>query len=241
MPEAGPFLRRDRGWHPPALAPGYKSSVLRSPRRPLLSIEPSLEDMSGPVFGRDVLDPLDHDLIRNFGGDGEAGGERIVVHGRVLDEAGRPVPDTLIEIWQANAGGRYRHVNDGYLAALDPNFGGCGRVMSDGDGRYAFRTVRPGPYPWRNNGSEWRPAHIHLSIFGEAFAQRLVTQLYFEGDPLIPLCPIVNTIPDPAAIERLVARLDMSAMEPFDSLAYRFDIVLRGRRSTLFENRPEGN
>ena len=241
MSDTGPFLRRDRGWHPAAYAPGYKSSVLRSPRRALVSLEPSLEDLSGPVFGRDALDPLDNDLIRNFGPGGEAIGERILVHGQVVDQNGRPVPDTLIEIWQANAGGRYRHVNDGYVAALDPNFGGCGRVLTDAEGRYAFRTVRPGPYPWRNNGSDWRPAHIHLSIFGEAFAQRLVTQLYFEGDPLIPLCPIVNTIPDPAAIDRLVARLDMTAMEPFDSLAYRFDIVLRGRRSTPFETRPEGN
>lgn len=241
MTEGRPFMQRDRNWHPPAYAPGYKSSVLRSPKRPLLSIGQSAGDLSGPVFGREMLDPLDHDLIRNCAADGEAIGERIVVHGQVIDECARPVPDTLIEIWQANAGGRYRHVMDGYLAALDPNFGGCGRVMTDAEGRYAFRTVRPGPYPWRNNGSEWRPAHIHLSIFGEAFAQRLVTQLYFEGDPLIPLCPIVNTIRDPAAIEQLVARLDMGGMEPFDSLAYRFDIVLRGRRSTWFENRPEGN
>ena len=241
MADHTPVLRRDRGRHPPAFAPGYKSSVLRSPRRPLLSVEPSLEDLSGPVFGRDGLDPLDNDLIRNFGSGGEAVDERILMHGRVLDQNARPVPDALIEIWQANAGGRYRHVNDAYLAALDPNFGGCGRVMSDTEGRYAFRTIRPGPYPWRNNGSDWRPAHIHLSIFGDAFAQRLVTQLYFEGDPLIPLCPIVNTIPDPDAIDSLVARLDMTAMEPFDSLAYRFDIVLRGRRSTYFETRPEGN
>ena len=241
MTDTAPLLRRDRGWHPPAHAPGYKSTVLRSPRRPLLSLEPSLEDLSGPVFGHDDIDPLDNDLIRNFGPDGEAIGERIVVHGRVLDEGARPVPGTLIEIWQANAGGRYRHVKDGYLAALDPNFGGCGRVLSDAEGRYSFRTIRPGPYPWPNNGCEWRPAHIHLSIFGQAFAQRLVTQLYFEGDPLNPTCPILNAIPDPAAVDMLVARLDMSGMQPFDSLAYRFDIVLRGRRSTVFETRPEGN
>ena len=240
MTETAPLMRRDRGWHPPAFAPGYKSSVLRSPRRPLLSVEPSIGELAGPAFARESLDPLDHDLIRNAAVDGEAIGERITLHGRVLDERGRPVPDALIEIWQANAGGRYRHVNDGYLAPLDPNFGGCGRVMSDAEGRYAFRTIRPGPYPWRNHGSDWRPAHIHLSIFGEAFGQRLVTQLYFEGDPLIPLCPIVNTLADPAAVDRLTARLDMGAMQPFDSLAYRFDIVLRGRRATYFETRPEG-
>ena len=215
--------------------------MLRSPRRALLSIEPSLEDMSGPVFGGDILDPLDGDLIRNFGADGDAVGERIVVHGRVLDEAGRPVPGTLIEIWQANAGGRYRHVNDGYLAALDPNFGGCGRALTNAEGAYAFRTVRPGPYPWRNHGSDWRPAHIHFSVFGTAFAQRLITQMYFEGDPLIAHCPILNTIGDPAAVESLVAPLDLNASLPFDSLAYKFDIVLRGRRATFFENRPEGS
>jgi len=153
----------------------------------------------------------------------------------VLDEDARPVPGALIEIWQANAGGKYRHVNDKYMAALDPNFGGCGRVISGADGTYAFRTIRPGPYPFPNGDCAWRPAHIHLSIFGAAFVQRLVTQIYFEGDPLIPLCPIVNTIRDPKAIASLTARLDMSAMQPFDSLAYRFDIVLRGRDATWFE------
>lgn len=153
----------------------------------------------------------------------------------MLDEDGRPVPGALIEIWQANAGGKYRHVNDKYCAALDPNFGGCGRVISDGEGAYSFRTIRPGPYPFPNGTCAWRPAHIHLSIFGSAFVQRLVTQIYFEGDPLIPLCPIVNTISDPNAVASLIAKLDMSAMRPFDSLAYRFDIILRGRDATFFE------
>jgi protocatechuate 3,4-dioxygenase beta subunit len=235
------LMRRDRDWQPPGLAPGYKSTVLRSPRRPLLGLEPSASELTGPVFGHAMLDELDNDLIHNYARDGEAIGERIIVHGRVLDENARPQPGVLIEIWQANAGGRYRHVNDGYMAPLDPNFGGCGRCLTDAEGGYAFRTIRPGPYPWRNNGSDWRPAHIHLSIFGASFAQRLVTQLYFEGDPLIPLCPIVNTIPDPSAIDMLVAKLDMGEMRPFDCLAYRFDIVLRGRRSTFFETRREGN
>jgi protocatechuate 3,4-dioxygenase beta subunit len=197
--------------------------------------------MTGPVFGHGMLDALDNDLIRNYAAGGEAIGERIVVHGAVMDEDGRPVPDTLIEIWQANAGGRYRHVRDQYIAALDPNFGGCGRCVSDAEGKYSFRTIKPGPYPFRNDGSDWRPSHIHLSIFGHAFAQRLVTQLYFQGDPLIPLCPIANTIADKAAIDRLTAKLDMAHMVPFDSLVYRFDIVLRGRESTVFENRREGN
>lgn len=237
----GDFVRRDRSWHPPGYAPGYKTSVLRSPKYALLSLEQSGGDKTGPTFGHNRLDPLDNDLIRNFNTGAEAMGERIIVHGRVLDEFARPVPNTLIEVWQANAAGRYRHVNDGYLAPLDPNFGGCGRVMTDADGRYFFRTIKPGPYPWRNQGSDWRAAHIHVSVFGEAFAQRLITQLYFEGDPLIPLCPIINTIPDANAVDMLVAKLDMGEMVPFDCLAYRWDIVLRGRRSTFFENRPEGN
>jgi protocatechuate 3,4-dioxygenase beta subunit len=150
------------------------------------------------------------------------------------------VPHTLIEIWQANAGGRYRHVRDSYKAALDPNFGGCGRCLTDAEGIYSFRTIKPGPYPWRNNGADWRPAHIHLSLFGHAFVQRLVTQFYFEGDPLVARCAIVNTLSDPRAVDQLIARLDMDNMVPFDSLVYRFDIVLRGRRATFFENRPEG-
>jgi protocatechuate 3,4-dioxygenase beta subunit len=234
------FIKRDRTWHPPAFSAGYKTSVLRSPQRPLVSLEQSISERAGPRFPRSGLDPLDNDLIRNYASGGEAIGERIIVHGRVQDENGRPVRDTLIEVWQANAGGRYRHGNDGYMAALDPNFGGAGRCMTDSDGTYFFRTVRPGPYPWRNNGSEWRPAHIHFSLFGDAFAQRLVSQFYFEGDPLIASCPIVNTIPHQAGINSLIARLDMANTVPFDALAYRFDIVLRGRRATFFENRPEG-
>jgi protocatechuate 3,4-dioxygenase beta subunit len=234
------FMRRDREWHPAPLATIYKSSVLRSPRQPLLSLEAGPGELDGPVFGPEALGPLDNDLVRNAMVDGEALGPRTIVHGRVVDEHGRPQPETLIEIWQANAGGRYRHRSDGYCAPLDPNFTGCGRCITDAEGRYVFRTIRPGPYPFPNRGSDWRPSHIHFSIFGRALAQRLVTQFYFEGDPLIPLCPIVNTIADPAAIDRLVARLDMGAMVPFDCLAYRFDIVLRGPRQTLFENRPEG-
>ena len=239
--DQGEFYRRDRAWHPAPLTAAYKSAYLRAPRRALLSLPQSPADLNGPVFGHGRLDPLDHDLIRNFGTGHEAIGERIVVHGRVIDQNGRPVPDSLIEIWQANAGGRYRHGGDRYVAAMDPNFGGCGRVLTDADGNYAFRTIRPGPYPFRNNGSDWRPAHIHLSLFGNAFSQRLITQFYFEGDPLIEKCPIVNTIPDKAAIDRLVARLDIENQGPFDHLTYRFDLVLRGRRSTFFENRKEGN
>jgi protocatechuate 3,4-dioxygenase beta subunit len=235
------FLLRDRNRHPPANTPGYKSTELRSPRRALLTLPQSEGETTGPVFGHGMLDPLDNDLIRTYSTDGEAIGERIVVHGKVLDENARPVAGTLIEIWQANAGGRYRHARDQYIAAPDPNFGGCGRCITDAEGKYSFRTVKPGPYPFRNIGSEWRPAHIHFSLFGHAFVQRLVTQLYFEGDPLIPRCAIVNTIKDPVAIDGLIGKLDMENMIPFNSLVYRFDIVLRGRRSTFFENRPEGN
>lgn len=231
---------RDRDWHPPALSPDYKSTTYRSPKRKLVSVAPGAGELSGPVFGHGDLDDLDNDLVHNYADDGAAIGERIQILGTVLDEDGRRLPGVLIEIWQANASGKYHHVNDGYIGSHDPNFGGYGRCVSGSDGTYAFRTVRPGPYPFPNRGCEWRPAHIHLSVFGPAFAQRLVTQLYFEGDPLIPLCPIVNTISDPAAIDRLIARLDMSAMTDFDSLAYRFDIVLRGREATIFENHLEG-
>ena len=235
------LYQRDWTRQPPALTPGYKTSVARSPRLPLLSLQHSLSEITGPVFRPETFGPLDHDLIRNYARDGDPVGERIIVHGRVLDEDGRPVPETLVEIWQANAGGRYRHVGDTYLAPIDPNFGGCGRTLTGADGSYLFRTVKPGAYPWRNNANDWRPAHIHFSVFGQSFAQRLVTQMYFEGDPLIARCPIVNTIPDKTAIDSLVAPLDMNAAIPLDCLAYRFDIVLRGRRATVFENRPEGS
>lgn len=235
------YYQRDRLWQPPALTPDYKTSVARSPRLPLLSLEGSLSEITGPTFGHGDIDPVDNDLIRNYAQSGDPVGERIIVHGRVLDENGRGVPGTLVEIWQANASGRYRHKKDGYLGALDPNFGGCGRTLTDAQGYYAFRTIKPGAYPWRNWINNWRPAHIHLSVFGRAFCQRLITQMYFEGDPLIAKCPIVNGIPDPRAIDQLIAPLDLNAAVPLDCLAYKFDIVLRGRRSTLFENRPEGN
>jgi protocatechuate 3,4-dioxygenase beta subunit len=240
--ETGAFFHRDRDWHPRPLDPRYKSSVLRAPQRALISFPNTISEIAGPAFGHGMLGELDNDLLRNFAKPGESAiGERIIVHGRVLDERGKPVPGVLLEVWQANAGGRYRHKKDGYLAALDPNFGGCGRCISDDEGRYEFRTVRPGPYPWPNGVNDWRPSHIHFSVFGSGFAQRLVTQMYFQGDPLIPLCPIVRTIKDEAAIASLVALADMQDNVPFDARAYRFDIVLRGRRSTLFENRMEGN
>ncbi|WSG98771.1 protocatechuate 3,4-dioxygenase subunit beta (plasmid) [Rhizobium johnstonii] len=241
-PETGGFFARDRARHAPALTPGYKTSVLRAPQRALLSLDGTISETTGPVFGHSMIGELDNDLILNYAQPGESAiGERIIVHGRVLDERAVPVAGALVEFWQANAGGRYRHKKETYLAAIDPNFGGCGRAITDEDGHYHFRTVRPGAYPWPNGINDWRPAHIHFSIFGHGFAQRLITQMYFEGDPMIWKCPIVGTIPDKAAIEQLIAPLDWGNTIPMDSRAYKFDIVLRGRRSTMFENKLEGN
>ena len=240
--EAGAFIERDHSQHPPAFAPGYKSSVLRAPKQSLISFASTLSEKTGPAFGHNMLGEYDNDLIINYAKPGqEAIGQRIVVHGRVIDQNAKPVPNVLVEFWQANAGGRYRHKPEGYRAPLDPNFGGFGRTITDDDGYYWLRTIKPGPYPWPNGVNDWRPAHIHFSLFGTGFAQRLISQMYFEGDPLIKICPIVNTISDPDAIDRLVARLDMNNTIPMDLRAYRFDIVLRGRRSTFFENRKEGN
>lgn len=235
------FYMRDRNTQPPAYAPGYKTSVPRSPRQALLTLQQTPSEITGPTFGHNDFGALDNDLTLNFSHGGMPVGERIILHGRVLDENARPVPNTLVEIWQANASGRYRHKKDAYLGALDPNFGGCGRTLTDANGYYFFRTIKPGPYPWLNYVNSWRPAHIHVSVFGTSFSQRLITQLYFEGDPLIEKCPIVQTIPDPEAVQRLIAALDLNAAVPMDCLAYKFDIVLRGRRSTLFENKLEGN
>ena len=236
------FYPRDLNWHPAPYSPNYKSTALRSPRKPLLAFPNTLTEKSGPVFGHDLIGESDNDLVHNYAKAGESAiGPRIMVHGQILDENARPVPNALIEVWQANAGGRYRHKNDGYLAALDPNFAGCGRTMSDAEGRYSFFTVKPAAYPWPNSENAWRPEHIHFSLFGSGFAQRLITQMYFEGDPLIALCPIVQSLNDPKAVEQLVAKLDMSAAHTMDRLAYRFDIILRGRNSTMFENKPEGN
>ncbi|WP_179379394.1 protocatechuate 3,4-dioxygenase subunit beta [Jannaschia marina] len=233
----GRLRTRATGLHPPADASAYRSTALRSPRHAPIQLPSTASEETGPVFGHDLIGPTDADLTRNFG-PGGAIGEQIIVTGHLRDEGGRPVPQALIEIWQANAGGRYRHRNDGYTAPLDPGFGGCGRCLTDAQGAYAFRTIRPGAYPWPNGGNDWRPAHIHFSVFGAAFGQRLVTQMYFEGDPHIALCPIVQSVPDARAIDRLTARLDMDATIPFDARAWRFDITLRGLDATPFEGRP---
>ncbi|MCY4306017.1 MAG: protocatechuate 3,4-dioxygenase subunit beta [Aestuariivita sp.] len=238
MKQDAEYYQRDPNIHPVACTPSYKSSITRSPRFSLISLENSISEITGPVFSHSDIDPGDNDLLTNFAQSNESPiGQRIILHGHVLDENSRTIPNTLIEIWQANACGRYRHKNDTYLAPIDPNFGGCGRALTDGDGYFYFRTVMPGAYPWQNYVNSWRPAHIHVSVFGASFVQRLITQCYFEGDPLIPICPIVQTIPNPNAIEQLTARLDLNATIPFDAIAYKFDIILRGRRSTLFENR----
>lgn len=237
----GGYMPRDRVWQPDALTPSYKTSVKRSPQAALLSFPTTLSEETSPIFGHNMLGALDNDLILNYAAPGQSAiGPRIIVHGRVRDETGRGVPGALLEFWQANAGGRYRHKKEAYLAPLDPNFGGCGRTITDETGGYEFRTVMPGPYPWPNGMNDWRPAHIHFSVFGHGFAQRLITQMYFEGDPLIPLCPIVGALNSPEAAKALTAPLDMARTVPMDARAYKFDIVLRGRRQTYFENRAEG-
>lgn len=241
MADGGHLIPRDRSAHPPAYTPDYKTTIARSPRWSLISMPSTPTEETGPVFGQNLIGEWDNNLIMNFTkGKAPAVGERIRIHGRVLDESGRPVPNTLVEIWQANAGGRYRHVKDTYFAPLDPNFGGCGRTLTDENGCYEFMTIRPGAYPWPNRGNDWRPMHIHYSIFGHSFGQRLISQMYFEGDPLIDHCPIAATIQDRGQLESLVAPLDFAQSKPLDYLAYKFDIILRGRRQTMFENRPEG-
>ena len=234
------FVERDRNWHPPAYAPGYKTSIPRSPNQALVSLQnPSISELSGPDFRKLRMGHHDNDLLMNFRDEASPGlpvGERIILFGRVVDQFGKPVPHTLVEMWQANAGGRYRHGKDRYLAPLDPNFGGVGRCLTDDDGWYRFRTIKPGPYPWPNGINTWRPAHIHVSVMGPAISTRLVTQMYFEGDPLIPICPIVQTLKDPEAVQTMIGRLDMVRSRPMDALAWRFDLVIRGALQTYFEN-----
>ncbi|MGV0762949.1 protocatechuate 3,4-dioxygenase subunit beta [Tistrella mobilis] len=232
----GEISPRDWSAQPPYLAPDYKSTLLRAPSKPLIPIPHGLMEAAAPVFGQDAVGPLDHDLTRNGRVNGEPLGERIVVTGRVLDDVGRPVPGTLVEVWQANAAGRYVHVADAHDAPLDPNFTGAGRVVTDQDGRYSFITVKPGAYPWRNHPNAWRPNHIHLSLFGRSFASRLVTQMYFPGDPLLALDPIFQATADAGARDRLVARFDIGVTQPEFALGYVFDIVLRGAMATPMED-----
>ena len=211
--------------------PGYRSTRLRAPDWPLAPLPEELHDLAGPVFGEDALDPNDADLTRQHAG--EPLGERILVTGRVLDEDGRAVSGALVEIWQANAAGRYRHEVDRHPAPLDPNFSGAGRCLTDADGVYRFTTIKPGSYPWGNHENAWRPAHIHFSLFGRLFTQRLVTQMYFPGDPLLEYDPIFHAVRDARSRELLIAGFDLATTEPDWALAYRWDIVLgRGGRGT---------
>jgi protocatechuate 3,4-dioxygenase, beta subunit len=221
---------------PPLDFPDYRATRLRAPSQPLVPLPHRLTELTGPLLGEGRVGELDHDLTRQHAG--EPLGERIVVEGRVLDGDGGPVPGTLVEVWQANAGGRYRHEGDRHPAPLDPNFSGAGRCLTDAEGRYRFVTVKPGAYPWKNHHNAWRPAHIHFSVFGRAFTQRLITQMYFPGDPLFAFDPILGSVPA-GARERLVARLDLDATMPEWALGYRWDIVLRGRDATPVEDEDD--
>jgi protocatechuate 3,4-dioxygenase beta subunit len=231
MPDHPRIAARDWSSQPSYLHPAYKSTVLRAPTRPLVPLADSLAELTQPVYGHEDIGPLDHDLTRNAVRNGEPLGERMIITGRVLDEGGRPVRGTLVELWQANAAGRYVHEADTHDAPLDPNFLGAGRMLTDDEGRYRFLTIKPGAYPWGNHPNAWRPNHLHFSLFGAYFASRLVTQMYFPGDPLLAYDPIYQSTP--AGIrERLVADFSLDVTEPGHALGYTFDIVLRGPRQT---------
>ena len=220
---------------PPYLSPGYKSTVKRSPSKPLIPLKQTLSELTGPVYGEDDIGPLDNDLTRNSIKDGEPLGERIIVTGQLTDDTGKAIPNALIEVWQANSAGRYMHKVDQHDAPLDRNFHGAGRVLTDADGMYRFTSIRPGAYPWGNHSNAWRPAHIHFSVFGHNFLQRLVTQMYFPGDPLLPLDPIYNGIPDKEARDSLISTYDHDVTTPSWALGFRFNIVVCGPRQTPFE------
>ncbi|MFI1198451.1 protocatechuate 3,4-dioxygenase subunit beta [Streptomyces sp. NPDC020883] len=226
-----------RAAHPDRNYPPYRSSALRHPRQPLVQValrqDPEAVELASPAFGRADVTELDHDLTRRH--QGEPLGERITVSGRLLDRSGRPVRGQLVEIWQANAVGRYAHQRDQHPAPLDPNFTGVGRTLTGDDGGYTFTTIKPGAYPWRNHTGAWRPAHIHFSLFGTAFTQRLITQMYFPGDPLFRHDPILQSVTDAAARQRLVARYDHGRSVPEWSLGYHWDIVLDGPTATWIE------
>jgi len=220
---------------PPYLYPDYVATRLRAPNKPLIILPRTLSDTTGPAYGRGRIGELDNDLTRQHAS--EPQGERIIVSGRVLDGGGRPVRRSLVEIWQANAAGRYTHKVDNHPAPLDPNFSGAGRCLTDDEGRYSFVTVKPGAYPWKNHHNAWRPAHIHFSLFGPDFRSRLITQMYFPGDPLFYQDPILQSVRDEGARRRLVSAFDIETTEPEWALGYRFDIVLEGGDATPMENR----
>jgi protocatechuate 3,4-dioxygenase, beta subunit len=227
------YVREHEDAHPPLDYPPYKSTALRHPKQPLVYLPHTITEITGPQLGPERVRQNDHDLLAQH--EGAPIGERIIVYGRVFDTEGKPLRDTLVEVWQANAAGRYRHTWDRWEAELDPNFSGAGRAVTDADGRYRFITIKPGPYPWGNHHNAWRPAHIHFSLLGRAFAQRLVTQMYFPGDPLFAFDPIFNSVRDPAARERMVSRFQIHESVPHWALSYEFDIYLRGPGQTPFE------
>ena len=221
---------RDAHIDPPYLYPDYVSTRLRAPLQPLVALPSRLTELSGPVFGGSRVGELDNDLTAQH--EGESLGQRIIVHGRLLGPEGKPVRRSLVEVWQANAAGRYRHDVDQHPAPLDPNFSGAGRCATDDEGRFRFITIKPGAYPWKNHANAWRPAHVHFSLFGRNFTQRLITQMYFPDDPLFGQDPIFNSIPDPKVRERLISRFDLEHTVPEWALAFEFDIVLGGRDAT---------
>ncbi len=227
------YRRPCPGTQPDYLHPAYVSSIARAPRLAPIPLPPMLSELSGPDLSAEFSDRRAADLTKQHSG--EPIGERIVVSGRVIDETGRPLKNTPIEIWQANACGRYLHERDQHDAPLDPNFSGSGRTLTDSEGGYKFITIKPGSYPWGNHYNAWRPAHIHFSLFGPAFVTRLVTQMYFPGDPLLPFDPIFNCIEDEKARNRLISHFDWENVKPDWCLAYKFDLVLRGREETPFE------
>ncbi|MGR3811788.1 protocatechuate 3,4-dioxygenase subunit beta [Jiulongibacter sp. NS-SX5] len=229
------YNKFDREVHPQYLYEGYKSTILRAPTKPLILTKQNLMEQTGPVFRDFNLGEFDHDLTKNSIVNAEPLGERILVHGKVYNENGQPIPHTLIEIWQANSAGRYVHKVDQHEAPLDPNFLGAGRCMTDENGHYKFYTIKPGAYPWGNHYNAWRPNHIHFSLFGANITNRLVTQMYFPGDPLLDYDPIFLGIPEKGR-KLLVAQFDMDATEEGFALAFKFDFVLRGYKATPFEN-----
>lgn len=229
------------GMHPPHLYPPYQSSIKRAPHELLIPLPSRLADVGGPVFGEDRLRPDDHDTTRNARVNGEPLGERIIVRGRLLDSTGRPIRGALIETWQANAAGRYIHKRDAHDAPLDPNFTGTARMLTDENGEYLLTSIRPGAYPWRNHHNAWRPAHIHFSVFGRGFTERLVSQMYFPGDPLMAYDPIFLGIPDEKGRQRLISRFDLSLTQPEWALGYRFDIVVGGDKATPMEDNAHGH
>jgi protocatechuate 3,4-dioxygenase beta subunit len=233
MREIVGYRRPLPGTQPNHLHPPYASSIKRAPLMPQIYLPHTLTEVTGPVFGREDIDVKACDLTRQHSG--EPLGERIIVSGRVLDENARPVTNTLVEVWQANAAGRYLHAVDQHNAPLDPNFTGCGHTLTDSEGRYRFITIRPGEYPWRNHYNAWRPAHVHFSVFGPAFATRLITQMFFPGDPLLPYDPVFNCTADEKARNRLISVFDWETTIPEQALGYRFDIVLSGRGATPME------